>query len=299
MDIESLREQYLEEIKAEKAVLAPAASSEEVAAYAETPNRDPAELCAMIASLKLDPDSLQASIRQLLSLAERRDLGSAPRLAALRQLGSAEFQPGEFAPFRPNYIAMLRRLATDPDKAVRTAALERLTLANDPEAQRLLLEGLEKARKPLVSAAKAVQLLARDDHGGGLRVFRTLAANATGRVRDEALRALAGDARSAPLFEAIAADKAEKPTVREIAAINLKNVSATRFAKLARKLVLDEGDDDRVRAAAVSVIVHSQDVAAELASPRFANAIKAAGLTSKSRALKSSINRFARKLDRK
>ena len=296
MDIEALRKDYLQKTKAEKAEIGSAPESADVAAYADSADADPATLCKMIASLKLDPEGFEPSVRLLLQLAEQTELGAAPRLAALRQLGSAEFQPAAFAPFHADYLALLRRLVTDPDKSIRVAALERLTAAGDPEAQALLLEGLKSARKALVPKAKAVQLLARDDHGAGLHIFRDLAANATGKVRDEALRALAADTRSAPLFETIAADKAEKASVREIAAVNLQNVSSTRFAKLARKLALDDRDDDRVRATAIAAIAHSQEVAAKVASPRFAKALKAAGLTSKSRPLKSSINRFAQKL---
>jgi hypothetical protein len=296
MDIEALRKRYLAETEKEKAKIAPAAENEAVAAYAQSPDADPKELCAMIASLRLDPESYEASVRLLLDIAGRSDLDSTPRLAALRQLGSAEFQPAAFAPFHPNYIALLRGLATDADKEIRVSALDRLTAVGDREAHKLLLEGLQKPRKALVPRAKAVQMLARDDHGAGLGIFRDLAANATGKVRAEALRALAADTRSAPMFEAIAADKAEKPAVRQIATVNLKNVSKTRFTKLARKLALDERDDDQVRAAAISAIAHTRDVADKLSSPRFASALKAAGLSSKSRALKSSINRFARKL---
>lgn len=296
MDIEALRKRYLAETEQEKAKIAPAAESEAVAAYAQRPDADPQELCAMIASLKLDPESYEASVRLLLDIARRSDLDSTPRLAALRQLGSAEFQPAAFAPFHADYVAVLRDLATDADKAIRVAALERLTSAGDREAQKLLLEGLQKPRKALVPRAKAVQLLARDDHGAGLGIFRDLAATATGKVRDEALRALAGDTRSASMFEAIAADKAEKPAVRQIATVNLKNVSKTRFTKLARKLALDDRDDDQVRAAAISAIAHTKDVADKFASPRFTKALKAAGLSSRSRALKSSIDRFTRKV---
>jgi hypothetical protein len=294
MDIEALRKQYLAELKAEATAAEPPASPEEVAQYAASDKRDDVKMCEMIASLSLDRDSYAASVRTLIDILANRAIGTIARLAALRQLGSAEFHAVRFAPFHAEYIAVLRRLALDEDKDIRTAMLERLTLTNDSEAQKLLREGLENARKALVPAAKAVQLLARDDHGSGTPIFRRLAESAKGQVREQALRALASDPRSAGLFERIAADKGEKTPIREIAALSLKHASASRFAKLARKLALDEDDDDRLRATAVAAITHAGEVASKLATPRFANALKSVAQATKSRTLKSSIERFAK-----
>lgn len=296
MDIEAHRKQYLADLKSGSAEGLAPASAESVARYAESDHREAAKMCEMIAALPLDSDSYGTSVRTLLDILGNDTIDAASRLAALRQLGSAEFQPVEFAPFHAEYIALLRRLALDANKDIREAALERLTLTNDPEAQKLLREGLEKIRKPLVPAAKAVQLLARDDHGSAKPIFRVLAANATGKVREQALRALATDTKSAPLFEAIAANKDEKRSIRQIAAVNLKNTSATRFAKLARDLILDEQDDDKLKAAAVSAITHTGEVAAKLMTPRFASALASLGSATRSRALKSSINRFSKVL---
>jgi len=294
MDIEALRKQYLAEIKAETAGAPAPASAEKLAQYAASSGRDDDKMCEMIATLSLDKDNYSASVRVLFDILGNSAIGANARLAALRQLGSAEFHAVRFEPFHAEYIALLRRLAQDSDKDVRAGVLERLTLTNDSEAQKLLREGLENVRKALVPAAKAVQLLARDDHGSGMPIFRELAASAKGRVREQALRALASDPRSAALFERIAGDKDEKTSIREIAALGLKNASAARFAKLARKLVLDDDDDDRLRAAAVSAITHTGEVAAKLATSRFGNALKSVGDSTRSRALKSSIRRFAK-----
>jgi hypothetical protein len=296
MDIEALRNEYLNELKAEQAAAEPPPTAESVADYAASEHRDDTRMCQMIAALELDKETYPQTVRTLLTLLGDRNLGPIVRLAALRQLGSAEFHVLRFAPFHAEFIGLLRGLALDEDREVREAALERLTLTNDPEALKLLREGLEKLRKPLLPAAKAVQLLARDDHGSAVPIFRELAANAVGRVREEALRALANDPKSASLFEALAANKEEKGPIRHIAALNLKNTSADRFAKLARKLALDDDDDDKLRAAAVSAITHTAAVAEKVMSPRFAKALDAVGATTTSRALKSSIGRFSRLL---
>jgi hypothetical protein len=293
MDIEALRKQYLAEIEASGP---PTRSSPEaVADYAASEARDPEKMCEMIERLPLGEERYDNSVRTLLDILGNADVDTNSRLAALRHLAAAEFQPQKFAPYHAEYIDLLRRLAVEGDTELREAALDRLTLTNDPAAQILLQESLEKVRKPLVSAAKAVQLLARDEHARALPMFRKLVASASGAVREEALRALSGDSKSAALFESIAGNREEKSSIREIAALNLKNTSTARVAKLARTLVLDDKNDDKLRAAAVSAITHTRDVAAKLTSSRFANALEAAGAASKSRALKSSIQRFAKR----
>lgn len=295
MDIEAQRKRYLSKV-ASAAATKPVVTPQELSAYAASGNRGPQKMCRMIRALPLDERSYQASVRSLLDILGNDSLDAAPRLAALSQLGAAEFQPVKFAEIHAEFIDLLRRLALSPDKEIRTAALERLTLTNDSEAQKLLREGLEKTRKPLVSTAKAVQLLARDEHGDAIPLFRKLATEGTGQIRQQALRALAADTKSVPLFESIAANKAEKTQLRQIAAINLKNTSIARFAKLAGNLALDKKEDDELRAVAVSAITHTRDVAAKLKSPAFTKSLLALGRSTGSRALKASIDRYAKKL---
>ncbi|MER8513707.1 hypothetical protein NKH47_12235 [Mesorhizobium sp. M1060] len=299
MDIEAHRRQYLAEVESALAGAAKPVTPAAVADYAALDDRDAQTMCDMIMALPLDSQSYEISIRTLLDIVGNRAIDTTSRLAAIRQLGAAEFKPVEFAPFHAEFIDLLRRLSIDSNKDIRTAALERLTLTNDAEAQRLLREGLENVRKPLVPAAKAIQLLARDDHGSAIPLFRTLAVTATGQVREQALRALATDTKSVALFESIAANKQEKTPLRQIAAVNLKNTSTPRFAKFARKLVLDDEDDDQLRAATVSAITHASHVAAKLTSAAFTSAVISVGATTASRALKSSINRFSKTLGTK
>jgi hypothetical protein len=294
MDIEAHRRQYLEELQASASARSQRVSAAALADAAKAARPDSARLIETIEALTLEDETFDADVRALLDTLADEKVPTPSRLAALRQLGAAEFKPRRFAAFHAEFIALLRKLAVSRDKDIRAAALERLTLTNDRHAQKLLRESLENLRKPLLPAAKAVQLLARDDHSAAKPLFRDLAANATGKVREEALRALASDAKSAPLFESIAANKDEAVPIRQIAAVNLKNTSATRFAKFARKLVLDDQDDDQLRAAAVSAITHTSDVASKVVTPRFASAVKSVGSATKSRALKSSISRFSR-----
>lgn len=294
MDAEAYRQEYLAEAKSAAEGL-PAVTPEAVAKYAASASPDDSKLCEMLGALAPTRETFEASVRVALDILANPALGPLARLAAFRLLGAAQFRPARFAPFHAEFIALLRKLALDDDIEIRTAALDRLTLSNDPEAQRMLREGLEKVGKPLVSVAKAIQLLARDAHGSGLPIFRDLAVKGVGKVREEALRALGNDARSVSLFQSLATDKKEGGAIREIALNNLKNMSVNRFAQVARKVVLDNDEDDKLRAAAVSAIAHAEEVAKKV-SPRFASAVESIGSATTSRALKTSIGNFTKRL---
>lgn len=290
MDIEAHRQQYLTELQADGAAV-PVTSAAEVAQAAAAGD---AQLVDKIERLMLSGDAFADGARVLLGILANEDVALPARLAAMRVLAGSKFRPHRFAAFNAEYVDTLHKLATHPSGELRLAALERLALAGDRYAQKLLREGLQKKRKALVPTAKAVQLLAQDDHAASRALFRDLAVNATGKAREEALRALSTDPKSAALLEHVAADKSEKAPLRQIAAMGLKHSSATRFAKLARKLALDDSDDDNVRAVAVSGIAHTKDVADKVPGAKFAKALEAKGAATKSRALKESIQRFAR-----
>ncbi len=296
MDIEAYRKDFLAQIEKEQAE-AQQVSSEDMLNYANRDEHDNETLCGMIRRIPLDAENFAASVRSLLDVLGNNDVGAGPRLAAIEQLGAAEFQPVGFKEFRAEYMELLRRLAISEDKNVRVAVLDRLTLENDPEAQRLLRESLEKSRKPLIPDAKAVQLLARDDHAGTYPLFRRLAAEGTGAVREEALRALASDVQSVQLFESIASNKSEKSPLRQIASVNLKTISPDRYARVAENVLLDDGDDDKLRAMTANVIAHNAEVATELRkSDRLSAAIEGIGSRTNSRSLKSSIGRLTKSL---
>lgn len=293
MDSEEQRRQYLAQAKAAAAPTR-AASVRDLAAYATAEAGDAARMCEAISALSLDKQNYQEAVRALLGIAAQPSLERDVRLAALQQLGVAEFHPKRFAEFHADYIELLRRLATDPDGKLREAALDRLTLKNDPEAQKLLEQTLRKERKAVVPHAVAVQFLARDNHGSALPLFRELAETGPRAVREQALQALASDSKSAGLFERIATDKDERPALREIAALNLSQAAPARFAKMARQVVLDQSDADRVRAAAASAIALSGSDAKRMLTPKFAKALDAAGAATQSRSLKSSLDRLRR-----
>ena len=237
-------------------------------------------------------DATEAAIPQALATLADTAAHVGDRVAAMALINLATFDPVAFATHSADYDRLLHELATDKEKQIRAAALERLALVGDGYAQQLLTEGLEGKRRPLVPAAKAAQLLGSDDHNAARPILRRLAETKTGKVREEALRALANDTRSTALFEAITNDKSEPLAVRQIAAMSLKQTAPARFAKLAEKIVLDDDDDDRLRATAMSAGAHTAEVRKHLSKPSFADAVDAVRTTTKSTALKASIKRF-------
>jgi hypothetical protein len=298
MDIDAYRKQCLAELKSEQDSLKAAQKTAAKSSIRYEPGtaQTADELIAMIRQLPLDGEAGSETIQILLAMLADEALAPAVRLRALRHLGGAEFHPIQFEPFRPQFIKLLRNLATSSVREVRLAALERLTLSNDRVAQKLLREGLEKTRKPLVPAAKAVQLLGQDSHAAAFPILRDLAMNAKGKVREAAVRALASDPKSGQLLEQISTDKLQNTALRQLATLSLKNASATRFGKIARQLVLDEDDDDKLRAAAMSAIAHTSAVATKVAKPRFNLAVDTIKTNTKSRALRASIGRYKKLL---
>jgi hypothetical protein len=296
MDSDAEHEKYLAELLAPSPEDKPAVPAQAITEYAASDARDDSQLCEMIGALPLEEATYAAGVRSLLDLLADPKLGPLAKHSALRKLGAARFHTVRFAPFHAEFVDRLRRLAGDEDSDIRAAVLDRLTLINDPEAQRLLRAGLQKLGRPLVSAAKAIQLLARDDHGSDLPIFRELAVKAVGKAREEALRALVNDTKSVTLFEKLAANKDESESIRQIALTNLKNTSVGRFAQAARKVVLDHDDDDRLRAAAVAAITHTSDAAKKVVTPGFVRAVEAIATSTKSRALKNTIGHFSRLL---
>ncbi|MDQ4086580.1 MAG: hypothetical protein M3177_00980 [Pseudomonadota bacterium] len=293
MDSDAYRRQLLSEIEAATAAPSQLVAPAQLKAAAE---EAPEQLVERICSLSLRPDSFDASVRLLLSIAADKKRPAAARLAALQRLSGAHFQTHRFQLFTAEYREVLRKTATDRSSRLREAALERLTLFGDREAQKLLRESLSPEGRTLLRPEKAVQLLARDDHASAKALFRELAEKGTGKVREEALRALASDSRSAKLLEGIAGNKAETPAIRQVAAAGLKAASAPRFARLAQKLILDRTEDDSVRAAAAVGIAHSKEVRDRLAKPTFERAIAKVQATTKSRALRKSARQLVQRL---
>ena len=148
---------------------------------------------------------------------------------------------------RSDYIAALREVALDPNPQIRESALGLLAGEKDGFAQKKLLEGLKDPSKALVPPEKALQLLSYDVHAESYEVARNIVKDPPSDVaRREALRLLAADAKSAPMFEKLLRDKDEQREVRQISASALHALSPKKLEKTAREILLDDSDYDDI-----------------------------------------------------
>jgi len=239
------------------------------------------------------PVTFESAMRVLLDLLADEAAPAEQKVIAIDRLGAAAFHPDRFGPFHAEFIERLRDLAVDRDDELRLLALDRLTLEDDEVGKRILRESIEGSRAPLVPSETATRLLARDEHGDAVPLFRVLAQNGPVRVREEAVRALASDPESADLLASICADRAEPNRIRELAGLSLKAVAPERFAEVARDVILDDEEDDRLRTATLSALAVTPEATAAAGADAFDDDLARLKERSSSRALRSSIDRYA------
>lgn len=182
------------------------------------------------------------------------------RLAALQSLQAASFSVIEFEPYREDYLATLREIVDDPDEELRQRVLGILSRENDGYTQKRLLEGLQDPGKALVAPEKALQLLSYDVHAEAYPVAREILDQPPNpEAKREALRLLAADANSAPIFEKLMRDKDEDREIRQISAAALQAVKPKRFQEQARELLLDDKEYDDIQATALTALAQFGD----------------------------------------
>jgi hypothetical protein len=179
----------------------------------------------------------------------------AVRLAALQSLGAAAFSVRAFASCRPDYIATLRKVADDPHEELRQRVLGILMREKDGYAQKKLLDGLKDPKKALLPPEKALQLLSYDVHAEAYSAARTILKKPPNEeAKREALRLLAADAKAAPIFEKVLADKKELRDNRQIAASALHALNPDKLQARARKILLDKSDYDDIKATSLTAL---------------------------------------------
>ncbi|MDM0002784.1 HEAT repeat domain-containing protein [Variovorax sp. J22P240] len=202
----------------------------------------------------------KASFRSVLGLVRDAATPLGVRYAALSALQSATFGGSVFAPYRPEYLSALRTLRSDPDFELRQRVLGILARENDGDTQAMLLEGLQDPDKAMVPAEKALQLLSYDVHAGAFEVARQIAEDPSNALaRREALRVLAADGGSAPMFENVLRSRAEPMEVRQIAAAALHQLAPERLQQCARDIALDESESDALRSLGLNALAHFGD----------------------------------------
>jgi hypothetical protein len=182
------------------------------------------------------------------------------RLAALQSLQAASFSSAAFESCRGDFIATLRKVAEDPDPELRQRALGILAREKDGFAQKKLLEGLKDPAKALVPPEKALQLLTYDVHAEAYSIARDIVSNPpSDDARREALRLLAADATSAPMFEKLLRDKDELREIRQVAASALQALNPEKLQKHARAMILDKSEYDDIQATSLTALTQFGD----------------------------------------
>lgn len=194
-------------------------------------------------------------IDRLLELLRDESEHSDVRHAALSALQTATFLAGLFAQKRPDYLDTLRSITDDHDVELRRRAIGILAREKDEYVQRRLLEGLEDRSKALVPAAKAIQFLGYDVHAEHFPLLRQIVEHPQNRAaKKEAVRLLAADPGSRDVLAELLGDKDESHDVRNISAIGLQSLAPRRFEEIARRIALDEDEDDRLRATCINAL---------------------------------------------
>jgi len=215
---------------------------------------------AAMAEVPLAVCDSDKDLQSMLTVLTNKDEPIEVRLAALQSLQAASFSVIAFESCRSDYIAALRKVATDPDPELRQRVLGILAREKDGYAQKKLLEGLQKPEKALVPPEKALQLLSYDIHAEAYPVARAIVNKPpSDTARREALRLLAADAKSAPVFEKLLRDKDEDAEIRQISASALQGLKPDKLQQNAREILLDDSDHDEIRATSLTAITQFGD----------------------------------------
>lgn len=201
-------------------------------------------------------ENLQAVLAVVRNQAEPVEV----RMGALDSLAAAAFSVVAFEPCRNDYIATLREVAEDPHQEIRETALDALAAEKDGFAQKKLLEGLKQPEKALVPPEKALQLLSYDVHSESYSVAREIFDNPPSPgAKQEALRLLAADAKSAPFFEKVLRDKDEMRENRQIAASALHALNPNKLQTHAREMLLDKDEYEDIQATSMTALTQFAD----------------------------------------
>lgn len=235
-------------------------SARSVLSVATDAQKSVGERVAAMAEVSLSLCENDRSLQATLKVLRDRNEPLEVRLAALQSLQAASFSVLAFESCRGDYIAALRELTEDPEPELRQRALGILARQKDGFAQKKLLEGLQEPEKALVSPEKALQLLSYDVHAEGYSIARDIVNNPPNdTAKREALRLLAADASSAPLFEKVLLDKEEKSENRQISAAALQALKPEKLQSHAREILLDPTEYKEIQATSLTALTQFGD----------------------------------------
>ncbi len=220
-------------------------------------------LSAALQVINLNVDERPELIDELLVLLRDTTVPTDVRIAVLNVLQQISFRMVLFPAKRPDYLATLRSIIEDPDTQLRRRAIGILAREKDEYVQRRLIDGLERRSKALVPAAKAIQFLGYDVHAEYFPILRRIVGHPPNRAaKREAVRLLAADSSSTDLLLTILKDKSESPDVRRISAIALQSVAPDQLEEQARRIILDDDEDDQLRAVSINALTYFANPAA-------------------------------------
>src|SRR5262245_17672418 len=263
-----------------------------------TDDRKPvAQRVAAIAEAPLAVCESDQDLQAMLKVLANKDEPIAVRLATLQALQAASCSVVEFEPCRGEYLATLRKIAADPDPELRQRVLGILMREKDGFAQKKLLEGLKNPDKALVPPEKALQLLSYDVHADAYAVARSIVDEPPNEeAKREAVRLLAADATSAPLFERLLRDKNELREIRQISASALHALDPEKLQKHAREILLDAQDYDDIKATSLTALTQfgDQEVAKDQALLNRVDQLKGEGSAEVKQSARQFLSKYGR-----
>lgn len=249
--------------KSSKSAHAPKRSAKKALSIGTSARRSVKERVAALAEAPLAVCESDENLQAMLNVLRNKDEPIEVRLAALESLQAATFSVVEFESCRGDYIATLREVAQDPNAEMRQRVLGLLAREKDGFAQKKLLEGLKNPEKALVPPEKALQLLSYDVHAEAYSAARDIVEKPPSiDAKREALRLLAADATSAPLFEKLLRDKDELREIRQISASALQALKPEKLQEHAREMLLDASEYDDIQATSLTALTQFGDDAA-------------------------------------
>lgn len=237
-------------------------------------------------------------LARLMQLAADTGAPTERRRRALAELMAARFVANRFAPREEDFRELLRSLAMDPAPGVRLDALEAMAIEQDPQAFKLLRDQVEGETSRLIPMAKAVQLLAYDSHAEAAEAVKELLGrNSDQAVWDEGLRLLAGDPGATDLLVATLRNRRRASRLRRTSARALQVLDQGVFSEEAARIVLDEREDDDLRAVCLVLLGQSKVYEESRSKPVLREGVRKLASARRSSALKSAARTFLAETD--
>lgn len=182
------------------------------------------------------------------------------RKEAFATIQTISFSSPIYAVVKPDIIQTLRGLINDANQDLRQDATIYLAQLKDEFVQRSLLDGLTNPEKALVPEELAVHLLGYDIHAGIYPLLRNIVEKSSNnQSRAAAIYLLAGDPQSKDLLVNIFSNEKERFDIRKNSLLALKQQHPEDFIKIAQETIVNEQENENIRALSVNAIDHAAE----------------------------------------